>query len=401
MKVRKAKIALPKNKYFSKFEVNDDGLVAEIKEKKKVALLFVCLNDLYWPYVIQVVKDCKKHFLPHHNVDFFVWSDLHRFQEVKNSIVAESEHIVGTPKEKAAKAVDFAVKTIQYFQLYPATPQYVQDLQKMQVFYRVDPSKGIAFIEAAVNQDDEKQVNHFVDILKSVCFSIIRSAEEELENFLKGVTLIESDPAPWPAPTLMRYHLFLNEEERLKKYDYLFYLDSDMKVVQKVSDELLGEGLTAAPHPGYAVNKRMLPPYEPNPESTAYIHRLGHVVEEEPGKKRFYPFYAAGGLQGGVAKKFLKAMRVMKKGINDDFDKNYTAIWNDESHWNKYLWEYQRKGGDITFLDVSYVYPDSLLKEYYIPMWGKEYEPKIITLTKPWSVSKEGGRQLSEFIKPQ
>lgn len=402
MKVRKVKVSLPKNKYFSKFEVNDDGLTVEMKHKKRIALLFVCLNDLYWPYVIQAVKDSKKHFLPHHNVDYFVWTDMHRFQETRDGIVKLAEEITGTTRERAAKAVDFAVKTIFYYQLYSGTNQFVQDMEKMGISFRVDQAKGIAWIESKVNQDDENQVNQFVDLLKSVCFSIIRSAEQEVEDFRKLVNIVESDPAEWPAPTLMRYHLFLNEEEKLKKYDYVFYMDADMKVVQKISDEILGEGLTAAPHPGYAINKRMIPPYEPNPESTAYIHRLGQLVEEEPGKKRFYPFYAAGGFQGGKSKLFLKSMKSMKKNINTDFDeKNYTAIWNDESHWNKYLWEFQKKGGDITFLDVSYIYPDSLIKEFYNNLWGKEYEPKIITLTKPWSVSKQGGQELSEFIKPQ
>ena len=139
----------------------------------------------------------------------------------------------------------------------------------------------------------------------------------------------------------MRYHLFLNEEEKLKDYEYIYYLDADMRVVQKISDEILGN-LTAAPHPGYVLDKKLIPPYEPNPESASYIHRLGQLVEEEPGKKRFYPFYAAGGFQGGTTKSFLKAMKETKKLIDKDFDKNYIPIWNDESAWNKYLWEYQR-----------------------------------------------------------
>ncbi|HVX00468.1 MAG TPA: hypothetical protein VHA52_08555, partial [Candidatus Babeliaceae bacterium] len=79
--------------------------------------------------------------------------------------------------------------------------------------------------------------------------------------------------------------------------------------------------------------------------------------------------------------------------------RNYTAIWNDESHWNKYLWEYQKGGGDITFLDPSYVYPDSLIKEYYVPLWGREYQPKIITLTKPFSVSPQGASELKKLMQ--
>jgi len=289
------KVKIPKDKYISKIEVNESDISVGFSRKKKVALLFVNINERYWPYLKQVIEDCRNNFLPHHNVDYFVWSDMP-------------------------------------------------------------------------------------------------------ENYVEGVTLIPVEPIEWPAPTLMRYHLFLQKEEELKEYDYVFYLDADMRVVQKISDEILGESLTAAPHPGYVTKSNFIPPYEPNKDSEAYIDRLGFIGKDEKGNTRFIPFYAAGGFQGGKAKPFIKAMQVMKQRIDKDFDRNYTAIWNDESHWNRYLWDFQKKGGHITFLDVSYVYPDSLINEYYIPLWGKAYEPKIITLTKPFTLSKEAGAQLRETL---
>lgn len=216
------------------------------------------------------------------------------------------------------------------------------------------------------------------------------------ESEITGATVIPTDAIEWPAPTLMRYHLFLNQEEKLKEYDYVFYLDADMRVVQKISDEILGEGLTAAEHPMYALRKEYIPPYEPNEKSAAYIKRPGKVIDEN-GKPRFKPYYIAGGFQGGTSKTFLEAMREMKKTIDHDFDKlNYTAIWNDESHWNKYVFD--KYSGPLIVLGPEYIYPDSLIKEYYEPLWGKKYEPKIITLTKPFSLSKEGGKALNEML---
>lgn len=260
--------------------------------KKKVALLFVCVNPLYWPFLKDVIEDCKKNFLPGHDVDYFTWSDM--------------------------------------------------------------PSDAI-----------------------------------------QGATVFPTEPVEWPMPTLMRYHLFLQQEEILKDYDYIFYLDADMRVIDVVGDEILGQGLTMAEHPMYALRREYIPPYEPNSNSAAYIPRLGCVINQE-GKPWFKPLYAAGGFQGGTASEFIKAMKEMKLGIDKDFANNYVAIWNDESHWNKYLYGYS---GHLVALSPSYVYPDSLINEYYVKVWGCNYQPKIITLTKKFTTSKEAGDTLKSKLQ--
>lgn len=290
------KVPFPKGKYIKKIEINDDGLEIDFAQRKKVALLFIALNERYWPYLLQVIEDCKVNFLPHHKVDYFVWTDM--------------------PKE----------------------------------------------------------------------------------NISRG-TVIETEPIEWPHPTLMRYHLFLNEEERLKDYEYIFYLDADMHVVDKISDEILGEGLTVAEHPMYSLQARFVPPYEPNKDSAAYVPRLGQMIVED-GKPRFRPLYLAGGFQGGKTQHFIDAMKVMKKNIDKDFNNNYTAIWNDESHWNKYVFDYANPvdGHPTTVLGPEYVHPDSLIKEYYEPIWGRKLKPKIITITKPFSLSKQAGSELSQML---
>lgn len=254
---------------------------------KKVALLFVCTNPPYWPFLRDVIEDCRKNFLTAHEVDYFTWSDM------------------------------------------PEDTNY-------------------------------------------------------------GATVFPIEPATWPYPTLMRYHLFLQQEEKLKDYDYIFYLDVDMRVVDVVGDEILGQGLTMAEHPMYSLRKEYVPPYEPNGASQAYIPRLGVVVNQD-GKPWFKPLYAAGGFQGGRADLFIEAMKEMRKTIDADFANNYIAIWNDESHWNKYLYGYQ---GHLTVLSPSYVYPDSLINEYYTKIWGRNYKPIIVTLTKKFTTTKEAGDDL-------
>ncbi len=218
---------------------------------------------------------------------------------------------------------------------------------------------------------------------------------------LEGATVIPTEPHAWPTPTLMRYHLFLGLEEKLKEYDYVFYCDADMLFVSKVGDEVLGEGLTVAEHPMYSLKQEYIPPYEPNPLSKAYIPRLGKVIDVN-GKKRLKPIYAAGGFQGGRTEEWLKAMKTMKTWIDEDFMNNLIPIWNDESIWNAYLFRLTQTGllpeGTVV-LNPSYIMPDSLNKVYYQKVWGRNYVPKLITLTKSFSLSKEGGQALQQILK--
>lgn len=254
--------------------------------KKKVALLFICLGPNYWEYAKDAIEGARKYFLPGHQVDHFLWTDLG---------------------------------------LYP-----------------------------------------------------------EGEGVTYGAKVFDTEFQQWPAPTLLRYNLFLQQEDTLKDYDYIFYCDIDMRFVNVVGDEILGKGITAALHPMYAVRKNLWPPYEPNKESSAYIPRAGKVIADE-GKPRFMPMYFAGGFQGGVSGVFLDACKKVRKMIDDDMNfRNYVAIWNDESYWNKYLFENEPE----IVLSPSYIYPDSLIETYYEPLWGQKYSPKIVTLTKKHSLVK-------------
>lgn len=228
-------------------------------------------------------------------------------------------------------------------------------------------------------------VNHDVDYL-------LWSDMPKEVNY--GATIFEADPVPFPYPTLMRFHLFLQQEEKLKEYDYIFYCDADMLFVNTVGDEVLGDGITCAEHPMYALKRLFIPPYEPNKDSSAYIPRLGVQAINEHGRPYFKPLYAAGGFQGGKSQDFIKAMKWCKRSIDDDFARNYIAIWNDESHWNRYLLD----NPPSVILSPSYIYPDSMIKEYYEPIWGCSYVPRLVTITKKFSVSKEGGQAVQEAM---
>jgi len=221
----------------------------------------------------------------------------------------------------------------------------------------------------------------------------LQEAKTYFADVRKRVKVFPIEPMEWPMPTLMRYHLFLQQEEYIQNFDYLFYIDVDMRITDWIGEEILGDGLTAAEHPMYSLRTNYHPPYEPNPESSAYIPRPGRIIEEN-GKKRFQQLYFAGGFQGGKTQDFIKAMKAMRERIDKDFGINYIARWNDESHWNRYLFEVP----PAVVLNPSYIYPDSLVADYYMKLWGRNYSPKIMTLTKAFASNKEGGSAVQQMV---
>ena len=310
--------------------------------KYKVAFVFICLNPLYWEFAPEMVKGAKDFFLPGHKTDFFFWTDIpEKDEDIRAKMTCEFQKILGL------------------------NPQ----------------DHNLIYNDITIGQNYKTNLNQ-----KILSVMDLRKTVE--------VNIIPTEPIEWPFPTLKRYHLFLQEEEKLKDYDYIFYCDTDMRFVDIVGDEILGNGLTAAPHPGYAVRKEYYPPYEPNQFSASYIQRPGRVVMEGD-KKRFRPEYYAGGFQGGKSKQYIEAMKVCRELIDTDLKNGYIPIWNDETVWNKYLSE---NPPDI-MLTPSYIYPDSLINEYYIPLWGQNYQPKLITLTKWFSLSKESGQNLQQILK--
>ncbi len=376
------RIDLPAGEYIKGIAINEDHLEVDFQKKKKVALLFISLNDIYWPYLTQVVRDCKQNFLPQHNVDYFVWTDysteeknkkLQQIDKIFNDFVAAS---VEGKQEHANTLLAVFASTMRLYEVF--YPTQVSDISKeLKALGMEFKRTGDKFWIESVRQLTEQDVAIFYETLKRLLLMAYTALEKELQ----GTTISEAAAIEWPAPTLMRYHLFLNQEEKLKDYDYIFYMDADMRVVAKISDEILGDGLTAALHPMFQVRKQVKYPLETNPLSTAYIK-----VPE---------FYFAGGFQGGTSESFIKAMNVMKDNIDKDFNNNYTARWNDESHWNRYLFE----NTPSVILDASYIYPDSLIKEYYEPIvWGKKLEPKIMTLTKPFSLSSQGAKEINDVL---
>lgn len=325
-------------------------------DKKKIGILCICLNPPYWQYAKSLFESANIHLLKNHEVEYMLWSDVPELN-----------------------STEYDQTLAQYL-----TTEEANNITK-------------ELNNASKEATSEEQMTSIIQQLDALSKMVRREVVEQNIQYIRNnkITVFQTEPAPWPLPTLLRYNLFLQQEEYLKKFDYLFYVDIDMLFVDTVGDEIIGSGLTCAQHPMYALDRKFIPPYEPNPDSAAYIPRLGVIKMDKTGKKWLDPIYAAGGFQGGTTESFIKAMKVMKETINKDFNKNYVAIWNDESHWNKYLFE----NPPSVVLSPSYVYPDSLINEYYVRIWGGNYHPRLVTLTKKFSTSKEAGSELKKTLE--
>lgn len=307
-------------------------------DKIKVGIVCICLNPNYWQFGNDMLWGVNTFFLKHpsirdkYSTEVMLWSDI---PEDERKISEELALNFARGGEIQTSMVGDGV--VQFI----GTPQQQKELD-------------------------------------ALCRAVANSRKN-------GITVFPTEPIDWPMPTLLRYHLFLQQEEYLQKFDYVFYIDVDMRITDWIGEEILGS-LTAAQHPMYALRQSFYPPYEANPESKAYVKMPGKLIEEN-GSKRFQQYYYAGGFQGGKTQEFIKAMKVMRKNTDSDFNINYIARWNDESHWNKYLFDNPPE----VVLDPGYIYPDSLLQQYYIKVWGRNYSPKIMTLTKKFTVTKEAG----------
>jgi len=169
----------------------------------------------------------------------------------------------------------------------------------------------------------------------------------------RNIVKINVEHKEWPWMTLGRYKIFSNNSEKLSEMDYLFYCDADMRFVNHVGQEILSERVVTQ-HPGF-LGGRGTP--ETNPISTACIY---------PHEKLQY---FAGGFNGGDKSEYLKMSKTISQNIDKDLEKNFIAIWHDESHINRYMID----NPPTKILDPSYCYPES---------WNLPFDKKLLALDK-------------------
>lgn len=166
----------------------------------------------------------------------------------------------------------------------------------------------------------------------------------------------------WPDATLYRYHVLLEQQERLE-FDYVFLTDADMRFESPVGPEILSP-LTATRHPGFVTVERRNLPYERRPESAACVPSDGGSV------------YYAGGFVGGRRDAFLELAETVAASIDRDDEAGLVAQWHDESHLNRALVD----SPPFRNLTPSYCYPDD--DSRYLSMWRDHYPRRLVALDK-------------------
>lgn len=178
------------------------------------------------------------------------------------------------------------------------------------------------------------------------------------------VHVIFQEALPWPLPTLLKFHYFLNIEEKLKQHDYLYQSNGPIVCVQEVKAEDFlprvnsGEELFFTIHPGYVGKNRWKWPYDRNEESMAY-------VPYNRGKA-----YVFGAMNGGTASAYLQMMHILDSQIKTDLNHGIIARFHDESYINHYLLDCDC----YRLLPASYAYPSGMeiADEKYIACVDKE-----------------------------
>tara|TARA_B100002019_G_scaffold283074_1_gene289046 strand:+ start:8377 stop:9111 length:735 start_codon:yes stop_codon:yes gene_type:complete len=227
-------------------------------------------------------------------------------------------------------------------------------------------NKYIQFVERLLNNIEE----NFLEGHEIECLLF---TDHEIEESSDNVRISQIDHEPWPMPTLKRYNYFMKEKDFISQFDYCFYFDVDMGIVDKVGDEILGD-LVATMHPYQSFYPKKDRSYDRNPKSLAYV---------APGDEG--PNYYAGGFNGGKTECFLKMSEVIADRVNKDLENDVIALWHDESQMNRYLID----NPPTLSLTPSYCFAEEFMDPRTPTINGVggggpnyPYEPKIIALKK-------------------
>ena len=180
--------------------------------------------------------------------------------------------------------------------------------------------------------------------------------DDHIADGLPNVRVIHKECAGFPADSLFRFEMYLQAEEDLKQYDYIYFIQANALFLKPVGEEILPDesGLSMGIWGGKQQDRLVcFYPYERNKKSLAYVAPYG----------KNYIYYM-GGINGGRSKEYLEMTRTLAANIRDDYGRGIIAKVHDQSHINAYLRTHACK-----IIPQEYCWPEE---------WGADFEPKMV-----------------------
>ncbi|XP_075761932.1 histo-blood group ABO system transferase-like isoform X2 [Pelodiscus sinensis] len=148
----------------------------------------------------------------------------------------------------------------------------------------------------------------------------------ELKEGRNVVVLKVQNYSRWQEISMRRMEMInhFSQNQFINEVDYLVCVDIDMRFNDQVGVEILSN-LFGTLHPGFYAAERQSFSYERRPVSQAYVpHDEGD-------------FYYMGAFFGGTVKEIYKLTKKCHEAIMVDKDNGIEAVWQEESHLNKYF----------------------------------------------------------------
>lgn len=189
----------------------------------------------------------------------------------------------------------------------------------------------------------------------------------ELENPPENIVVHYQEHLPWPYITLYRWETVLKVKEDLCKFDYVIFLDADMRVVSEIKDEdiFTNKKYIGVHHPCHFLKMEPHTKYpgafETNPESRASIKEEDDIS-----------IYWQGCLWGGKVPYVIDMIEELDLRTKDDKSRDLIAVWHDESQMNKFFIDNKT---EVHTLSPQFAYPE-VFSEHC------NFEPKIVHLAK-------------------
>ena len=189
----------------------------------------------------------------------------------------------------------------------------------------------------------------------------------ELEGLPDNIHPFSQEHLPWPYITLYRFGTILKVKEALEQFDYVLFLDADMRIVDTVSEEELftDKKFIGVHHPCHFLKMN---PHTQYPGAFETDPRSCAAISEEDDISTYWQ----GCLWGGKVPFVIDMMKELHRRTVEDEERQVIAVWHDESQMNKFFIENK---SEVHTLGPQYAYPE-VFAGYC------EFDPVVVHLAK-------------------